>query len=1166
MAAIRPSSATIACLYITFLAFVLLCIYSFTPFNGRLIAENVSYGVGFLLLSTFILGSGITAGDVEDSLLRGLLLCLGSMWAAVGVFNVTRDISRPPTIWSNAANEALFPGYGAFFFIFLIFVFGSILHQATFTAVLSFGLFLSTIFEIASLWRPVHMSAGAYYVLLSALVVYMMCQKLVNKFKGGDFKTTQKRKSSDPDVSNDYTIVGYSMEVIVFAVFASHVTGATTVANNAFMWVGSAGFFQAVCGIVALRRNDPYCGCYFTLYGTFWCAVAYNLALNHFSGTNDLPLLPVFIFFLFTFLLASLISIAREMFHALQNILLCIFCIAFCVDGVQGHFLGGMGWVCFLFSLYGLAAHMSRMKQTPYKLPLGRRPFDRAQVQQSLKKHLSCCAKRLYKQDTKQNGDGLFSTEFSDMGYSKYIELDTIGFAVNAVSALSILWIPANFNLLSMPWTTVLGGVAQFTVGCIGFARGLTFESCSFIIFSTMWIILGTARSLGTLGQDNSVAMCVGSISYMVILLLLIGLSLVVSKTWFLITFLFELIALAFLLNILAVPSYEAYEIIVVLLFTAVCIYGFLASALKVVWGRDVLPMGNPIIEVSFLHSQGHKAFWADAQKQSGVKAIADIMNRGGIVGIPTDTVYVLAAAVKFPESVERAYLTKKLAEDRPMSMWISNVNQLAAGREQFGEMLWAFMNAVWPSTISCVVNKGPWLDSLGVGYAGKYIGRPDSIAVRMPDNMVTSFLIDHTGPVSTSSANPTGEADTTHHLQVIAKLGLKNCDGILCDGPSFANSASTVVDCRKIDEGKIGFFRIGLEPKSRVEEIFERIQAQFRNKTASHRDSMQSTSETLDSGVYIRRSNPGSVSLELEGHINDAFDDSDDGDHSSKDRNVENIGNDAQNNFGKSTNILEKWSEPKPESENTKTNNNPQIKGLVDNLDRILSDAENQNQKLEDVNLQGSQMAINIPETEPYGSNVDEGEASTEPISDDDEPLTSLKSRKRRQLQSQINTHILNRGQHLGLTERTLNQTKNKETDSSAEFKNPLDTFRTTLEVNVNQYKKFTVDNTPNQRQAGDEQRAVTSQLPFEEESTTSNKKKIVPLFNFSSKSNNLSDLERGSENTNRKDDLINATGKTDNTYSLAFVNSSDKEVSDRLNTSAHPERPVFFKQRTEL
>lgn len=69
----------------------------------------------------------------------------------------------------------------------------------------------------------------------------------------------------------------------------------------------------------------------------------------------------------------------------------------------------------------------------------------------------------------------------------------------------------------------------------------------------------------------------------------------------------------------------------------------------------------------------------------------------------------------------------------------------------------------------------GPWLQSLGLDFAEKYIGKPDSIAVRMPDNTMTLSLIDQTGPLAITSANPTGEADTTHHLQVLAKLGVKN-------------------------------------------------------------------------------------------------------------------------------------------------------------------------------------------------------------------------------------------------------------------------------------------------------------------------------------------------------------------------------------------------------
>lgn len=66
-------------------------------------------------------------------------------------------------------------------------------------------------------------------------------------------------------------------------------------------------------------------------------------------------------------------------------------------------------------------------------------------------------------------------------------------------------------------------------------------------------------------------------------------------------------------------------------------------------------------------------------------------------------------------------------------------------------------------------------MKSLGLGESEKYLGRPDSIAMRIPDSTITCHLIDQCGPVAVTSANPTGEGDTTHHVQVLAKLGLQN-------------------------------------------------------------------------------------------------------------------------------------------------------------------------------------------------------------------------------------------------------------------------------------------------------------------------------------------------------------------------------------------------------
>lgn len=165
------------------------------------------------------------------------------------------------------------------------------------------------------------------------------------------------------------------------------------------------------------------------------------------------------------------------------------------------------------------------------------------------------------------------------------------------------------------------------------------------------------------------------------------------------------------------------------------------------------------------------------------------------------------------------------------MSLWISSIKQLEPVRHLLSPLLLDFMEAAWPSSISMVIlrgkcafmyvyycvclcwclmtgvyvgfsaHTGPWMDTFGLGDAAKHIGTPQSIAIRNPDCSVATHLINmvreciiqnvcqtsqqafclkqqlfflQVGPIAVTSANPTGEADTTHHNQVYAKLGKK--------------------------------------------------------------------------------------------------------------------------------------------------------------------------------------------------------------------------------------------------------------------------------------------------------------------------------------------------------------------------------------------------------
>ncbi|XP_077165207.1 putative threonylcarbamoyl-AMP synthase [Paroedura picta] len=98
---------------------------------------------------------------------------------------------------------------------------------------------------------------------------------------------------------------------------------------------------------------------------------------------------------------------------------------------------------------------------------------------------------------------------------------------------------------------------------------------------------------------------------------------------------------------------------------------------------------------------------------------------------------------------------------------------------------------------------------------------------IRVPDHTVTVHLIDMTGPLAVTSANPSGETDSTHHDMVISRLG-HWLDGVLCDGQSNEVVASTVVNCTQIDEGGITILREGCVPEAKVMQIFEKVKNQI--------------------------------------------------------------------------------------------------------------------------------------------------------------------------------------------------------------------------------------------------------------------------------------------------------------------------------------------------
>ncbi|XP_060072266.1 uncharacterized protein LOC132552143 [Ylistrum balloti] len=810
------------------LLFALTSVNTITTKRSNAVITNIPYGVSLLVFSLAILLTGVTSPSPHRQLLQSVVLCLAVLWSSVGVNHIWTEVNYSQNQSSEhyvSAHETLFPGYGGLMLVFLVYL-GTSLTSKDFRSCAAVSLICLVMFtfEIINLFVSVQ-GTGVLHVLLTLIFLYFCFSNVTSHYKRSNFVSPDnlKTETNSPNTSihRDHLLLMYSLNIVCFTTFASYVINIISDTRFSFPWLITSGIFEIVVGIASLRRTSHHSASNVIIFGLFWFAVGSSLMAENYVWREMNFIVPTSaVLFLFFFLLA-VVEIKLELFSSVYYLMMSLFVLSLGVDGLEGVFIGVMGWAGIVLSLYGLIASSTRLTELEIRFPLG----DNIMENQKLTKLFSCFQKLgKNRQTTDILSDSHKLSEDIMLGYSKYVDSQSVGFAANAVAAFSLVWIPSGSAPLILPWTVGFGGLIQFAVGFVSFSRGLTFESCSFLLYASFWSIWGSVRALDIIEGAQGVTLVVGLVGFLVTGLLFLGLSTTINKIWLLISSVFCLLVVAFLLRGLGVSNYGGLEIAIAIAYVLIFMYGAMSAILKNVWGRDILPLGKPLLQVSKLHSDRSKALFMDPRRATGVKQTAEILRNGGICGIPTDTVYVLVAACNQPQAVMRAYNTKTLAEDRPMSVWISNIKQIEKARMELGDICWNFMQEVWPSNISLVLNRGEWVKILGLGEAEKLIGKPDSIALRIPDNTIVCHLIDQTGPIAVTSANPTGEADTTHHLQVVAKLGVKNCDGILADGPSPENIASTVVDCRKIKEEKIGFFRIGLTPKSKVEEMFNKV------------------------------------------------------------------------------------------------------------------------------------------------------------------------------------------------------------------------------------------------------------------------------------------------------------------------------------------------------
>lgn len=179
------------------------------------------------------------------------------------------------------------------------------------------------------------------------------------------------------------------------------------------------------------------------------------------------------------------------------------------------------------------------------------------------------------------------------------------------------------------------------------------------------------------------------------------------------------------------------------------------------------------------------------ANREDALSRAVEVLQAGGLVAFPTDTVYGLAALPWNPEGVARLYLVKQRPADRPIPLLLSDTGQIkrvAVILPQFKRQVRRLIARFWPGGLTLVLPKTKHVpDAVSPGL---------NVAVRVPALVLARDLIRGAGGVlAVTSANLSGQLNPITAREVKEQLSGR-IELILDGGPCRGGIPSSLLDC----------------------------------------------------------------------------------------------------------------------------------------------------------------------------------------------------------------------------------------------------------------------------------------------------------------------------------------------------------------------------------
>ena len=195
---------------------------------------------------------------------------------------------------------------------------------------------------------------------------------------------------------------------------------------------------------------------------------------------------------------------------------------------------------------------------------------------------------------------------------------------------------------------------------------------------------------------------------------------------------------------------------------------------------------------------------------ESAINKAVTILGNGGVVSLPTDTLYALSASIINQEAVNRVFEIKSRDSSKPLPILTHSNTDVHRWSKHLSHHAVALLDAFAPGPLTLVVEKSDLVPR-------KLFDSTKTIAIRVPDSKIIQEIIRRLGfPITGTSANKSEGPNPTSAKSVIESIG-PEIDLIIDTGETEDKIGSTIVD---VSDNNIRILREGLISRNQIEQV----------------------------------------------------------------------------------------------------------------------------------------------------------------------------------------------------------------------------------------------------------------------------------------------------------------------------------------------------------